>query len=480
VSLLGDVRSIVGETHVRTDPEVNASQVVDWTNRFHGRTPAVIRPGSVSEVAAVVRTCNEHRAALVPQGGNTGLVGGSIPLHDELVLDLRRLDALEPVDPRTGQVTAQAGVTIARLQQHADAAGWHYAIDLASRDTATVGGTIATNAGGVHVFRYGSTRAQVVGVEAVLANGDIIRRLDGLEKDNTGYDLAGLVCGSEGTLAIVTAARLRLVARPAHTVVALLAFATIDDALDAVGELRRRLDCAQALELFLQAGLDLVHRRLGLSSPFAAPHAAYVLVEAAANVDPTDALAAVVQDLRTDDVAVAPDASTARALWRLREAHTEAINLEGAPHKLDVSLPSGSLAAFMHEVPRRIETVAPGADVWLFGHAGDGNVHVNVTGVAPSDERVTRAVLEFVAELHGSISAEHGIGTAKRAYIRLVRSASEIAAYRAIKHALDPVGILSPHVLFPEAGEAGGDGSASSEGGDARSDSGTERSGHPA
>jgi FAD/FMN-containing dehydrogenase len=217
-----------------------------------------------------------------------------------------------------------------------------------------------------------------------------------------------------------------------------------------------------------------------LACPFAEPHAAYVLVEAAANVDPTDALAAVVPDLRAAAVAVAPDPTAARALWRLREAHTEAINLEGPPHKLDVSLPSGRLAAFIHEVPRRIESVAPGARVWLFGHAGDGNVHVNVTGVAPSDERVTTAVLELVAAMHGSISAEHGIGTAKRAYLHLVRSASEIAAYRAIKHALDPVGILNPHVLFPEAGEAGGDGSGSHMGDRVGGDSGTDRSGHPA
>jgi FAD/FMN-containing dehydrogenase len=337
------------------------------------------------------------------------------------------------------------------LRAHAAAAGWQYGVDLAARDTATVGGMVATNAGGVHVLRYGSTRRQVIGVEAALADGRVIRRLDGLEKDNTGYDLAGLLCGSEGTLAVVTAARLRLVPRPDFVVVALLAFDDVEAALDSVGALRRDLDCAQAIELFFRKGLDLVCDRLGLARPFAAPHEAYVLVEAAAQSDPTAALAHTVERLAgVADSAVASDDAMARALWRYREAHTEAINLEGAPHKLDVTLPAEHLGEFVLEVESRVTEVVPSASVWLFGHAGDGNVHVNVTGVAPDDERVTEAVLRFVASLHGSISAEHGIGTAKRAYVELVRTADEIAVYRAIKRALDPHATLNPHVLLPE------------------------------
>lgn len=452
--LLAALRAAVGEAYVRTDPDVVAGQVVDWTGRFQGATPAVVRPGRVEEVAAVLRVCYDAGAAVVPQGGNTGLVGGSVPLHGELVLDLRRLDALGPVDKRTGQVTAQAGVTISALQRHARDTGWQYGIDLGSRDTATVGGTVATNAGGVHVLRYGPTRRQLVGIEAVLADGRVVRRLDGLEKDNTGYDLAGLLCGSEGTLAVVTAARVRLVPRPAFTVVALLAFASVDAALDAVGELRRTLDCVQALEFFLQSGLDLVCERFRLPRPFPGRHDAYVLVEAAALADPTEPLARAVGTLDAADVAVATDDAAARALWRYREAHPEAINLEGTPHKLDVSLPADRLASFVHDVAARVAAVLPGASVWLFGHAGDGNVHVNVTGVAPDDERVTAAVLGFVAELHGSISAEHGIGAAKRAYVPLVRSRDEIATYRAIKAGLDPRGILNPHVLFPDDARA--------------------------
>jgi FAD/FMN-containing dehydrogenase len=448
---LASLRAAVGDEYVRTDPDVVASHVVDWTGRFRGSSSAVIRPGTVDEVAAVLRVCDDHGLAVVPQGGNTGLVGGSVPLHGELVLDLRRLDRIEPVDARAGQVTAQAGATLVRLQDHARDAGWLYGVDLAARDSATVGGMVATNAGGVHVLRYGATRRQVAGIEVVLSDGRIIRRLVGLEKDNTGYDLAALLCGSEGTLGVITAARLRLHARPTHEVVALCGFGSVADALDAVGSLRRELDCVNAIEFFVDAGLELVCERLGLARPFAARHAAYVLVEAAAFVDPTTALAGAVERAAPVDVAVATDDSAARHLWRYREAHTEAINLLGPPHKLDVTLPADALAAFIAEVPETVARVSPNAHVWLFGHAGDGNVHVNVTGVAPDDEAVTAAVLGLVARRRGSISAEHGIGTAKRRYLSLVRSDAEIATYRAIKRALDPRGTLNPHVLLPDA-----------------------------
>ena len=448
--LVPALRDAVGDAHVLTDPDVVTAYVVDWTARFRGSTPAVVRPADTAQVAAVLRACNDAGAAVVPQGGNTGLVGGSVPLHGEVVLDLRRLDAIEPVDARTGHVVAHAGVTLARLQAHARDAGWQYGVDLAARDVATVGGTIATNAGGVHVLRYGPTRRQVVGIEAVLADGSAIGHLDALDKDNSGYDLPGLLCGSEGTLAVVTAARLRLVPQPAFTVVTLLAFDDVDLALDAVGELRRSFDCAQAIELFFHAGVDLVCDRLGLARPFAARHVAYVLVEAGAHADPTDALAAAVASLAgVADAAVSTDDASARALWRYREAHTEAINLLGAPHKLDVALPARALGRFVAEIAGRVRAVAPSAQVWLFGHAGDGNVHVNVTGVAPDDEDVTAAVLTFVASLHGSISAEHGIGSAKREYLHLVRTPAEIATFRAIKSALDPRNILNPNVLLP-------------------------------
>jgi len=448
--LMTELRAVVGDANVVTDRAVVAGYTTDWTGRFHGDTPAVVRPGTRDEVAATLRACTERGVAIVLQGGNTGLVGGSVPLHGEIVVSLRRLDALGPVDARAGQVTAQAGVTLARLQAHARAAGWEYAVDLAARDSATVGGTIATNAGGLHVFRHGPTRAQVVGVEAVLASGAVVGTLDGLEKDNTGYHLAGLLTGSEGTLAAVTAARLRLVPRPRNVVVALCAFDDVEDALDGVAVVRREIDTARAIELFFQDGLDLVCDRLGLARPFAKRHDAFVLIECAGRTDPAPALAAAIESLAAvRDVAVATDDRTARRLWRYREAHTEAINLLGPPHKLDVTLPAGALGGFVARVRQRLRELVPSAQVWLFGHAADGNMHVNVTGVAPDDDSVTDAVLRLVVEMRGSISAEHGIGTAKRRWLHLVRTGDEIAAYRAIKRALDPAGVLNPHALLP-------------------------------
>jgi FAD/FMN-containing dehydrogenase len=284
----------------------------------------------------------------------------------------------------------------------------------------------------------------------VLADGRILRRLDGLEKDNTGYDLAGLFCGSEGTLAVVTAARLKLVPRLANTVAVLLAFDAVDTAVAAVGDLRRDSDGIDAIELFFKDGLELVCDRFQLAHPFPSCHDAYVLVQASGQSDPSDALAVAVNGLAgVADVAVAADTATRRALWRYREAHTEAINLVGVPHKLDVAVPARHLAEFVTSVRERLADAIPGSTVWLFGHAGDGNVHVNVTGVAPDDDRVAATVFGLVAELGGSISAEHGIGAAKRRWLHLVRSDAEIATYCAIKHALDPVGILNPHVLLP-------------------------------
>jgi FAD/FMN-containing dehydrogenase len=235
-------------------------------------------------------------------------------------------------------------------------------------------------------------------------------------------------------------------------VVALLAFAGVGAALDAVGVLRRAVDSLRAVELFEQRGLDLVCEELGLARPFPARHAVYVLVEAAARTDPTTELAEVIAALPdVADVAVAADERAARGLWRFREGHTEAINRLGPPHKLDVTLPADELARFSVDVRERVAAVAPAAQVWLFGHAADGNLHVNVTGVAPDDDRITDVVLRLVAERHGSISAEHGIGNAKRAWLSLVRSPAEIDAFRAIKRALDPNNVLNPSVLLPAA-----------------------------
>jgi FAD/FMN-containing dehydrogenase len=446
VSWVDELREVVGARHVLTEPDTTAGYSVDWTGRFVGATPAVVRPGNVAEVVGVIGVCRDHRLALVPQGGNTGLVGGSVPLAGEVIVSLLRLDRVD-ADERAGQLTAGAGATIAAVQAAARAVGWEYGVDWSARDSATVGGSVATNAGGVRVIRHGDTRANLVGIEAVLADGSVVRRMSGLIKDNTGYHLPSLLCGSEGTLGVVTAARLRLVPRTDERVVALVGFADLDHALDAMSALRRALPALDACELMFADGMALVGGVLGVAAPIAAP--VVLLVACADMVDPSPALASALDGLATTEVAVATDAPRRADLWRWREAHTEAINTLGPPIKLDVTLPAGAMVAFVDEVRAAIAAAAPAATTWLFGHAADGNLHVNITGwAATEEERIEQAVLELVVEHGGSISAEHGIGTAKRRWLALDRGAGDLAAMRAIKHALDPTGILNPNTLL--------------------------------
>jgi FAD/FMN-containing dehydrogenase len=443
------LRDVVGP-QVVVDPEVVASYTTDWTGRFVGHSPLVVRPGSTEQVAGVVSVCRELGLALAPQGGNTGLVGGGVPLEGEVVLSLRRLQTLDGVDDRSGQVTAGAGVVLAELQRTADVAGWSYGVDMASRESATVGGMVATNAGGLHVLRYGDTRAQLVGLEAVLGTGAVVSHLGGLVKDNTGYDWPGLVCGSEGTLAVVTAARFRLVPPTPYRTAALLAFPSVPDTLDAAWLLRRSLPSLEACELFLSSGVELVCSVGGIPPPFPRSHAAYLLVEVADRTDPTGALAEAADSVPSvADVAVATETGRRAELWRFREDHTPAINTLGPPHKLDVTLPPGSMAEFVDRVPGSVASIDPEARTWLFGHVGDGNIHVNVTGLPPEADRVDDVVLRLAARLGGSISAEHGIGTAKKRWLSLSRTPAELAAFRSLKVALDPDGILNPNVLLP-------------------------------
>ncbi len=449
---------VVGPNHVLSDPGLCASYETDWTGRFAGRAAAVVRPGSSDEVAAVLGLLSGAGRPVVPQGGNTGLVGGGVPLHGEVVLSLRRLSAIDAVDVAAGQVTAGAGATLAAVDAAAARAGLAFGVDLAARDSATVGGMAATNAGGLRMLRYGGMRAQTAGVEAVLADGRVLSHLGGLAKDNTGYDLAGLLAGSEGTLAVMTRLRLRLVPRLAYRTVGLLAFADADAALEALVYLRRRLPgLLEAVELFLADGVALVCDHLALAPPFGRIDPVYLLVEVAGASDPTDELAGAVLEgvgERALDGAVEAEPAGRARLWRYREAHTEAISAAGVPVKLDVTLPFGELAGFLTDVCATVDSAAPGARCVLFGHAGDGNVHVNVLGAetAGRSAAVEDAVLRLVARLGGSISAEHGIGSAKRPWLHLNRSEAEIDAFRAIKRALDPAGILNPHVLLPEVG----------------------------
>ncbi len=453
-AVLAELTEIVGADNVIVDADARSGYETDWTGRFHGRTRAVVRPGDTEQVSAIVALCRTEGIAIVAQGGNTGLVGGGIPTNGELVISLRRMAAIGPVDTVARQITAGAGAVLAQVRAAADAAGLAYAIDLGARDSATIGGTIATNAGGLNLIRYGGTREQVVGIEVVLGTGRTISRLTGLVKDNTGYHLPSLLCGSEGTLGIVTAARLRLVTRHEHRVTALMAFSTVGSCVAAVAELRSSVDSLEAAELFLDAGVRLVCETYGLRQPFARPHSVYLLIEAADSHDPTDEVATAVARLSgVSDVAVATNEVTRAALWRYREDHTLALNTLGTPHKLDVTLPMDRLAQFIDEVPSVVGSVAAQATTWLFGHVGDGNIHVNISGLDAEDDTADEAVLIYVAGHGGSISAEHGIGTAKKRWLHLSRTEAEIDTMRAIKSALDPDGILNPHVLLPPARE---------------------------
>jgi FAD/FMN-containing dehydrogenase len=448
--LIEALRQIVGERHCLTDPALRASYETDWTRRFSGPSLAVVRPGSVDEVAAILRVCGQAGVGVIPQGGNTGMVGGSVPRGGEVVLSLLRLAEIGEVDAGAGEVTVGAGATLGAVQNAARAAGWEFGVDLGARDSATIGGMVATNAGGVNVLRYGPMRDQLLGFEAVLSEGTVIRRLPGMPKDNTGYDLGGLLAGSEGTLAVITALRLRLVPRLGERAVVVIGLDDPAAAVSAAGALRRRLASLMALEMFTDAGLELVMRHASVAQPFPNRRPVYLLAEVASDEgDPTDALVTAVEKLGVGEhAAVATDADGRHRLWQLRERHTESVNAEGVPHKLDLSVPLSRLAEMAERAPEAVAAADPEARTILYGHLGDGNLHVNVLGPRPDDERVDDAVLELALELGGSVSAEHGIGVAKVAWLVRDRGAETVAAMRALKAAWDPSGILNPGVLF--------------------------------
>lgn len=439
--------SIVGPGHVLTDAATRAAYDADWTGRFNSPSRLVVRPATTGEVAAVVEACATAQVAIVPQGGNTGLVGGGVPRAREVVVSLRRLDAIGPVDAAAGSILVGAGTTLAAVQAAASAQGLDFGIDMASRDSATVGGMIATNAGGIRVVRHGPMRAQVCGIEVVLADGSVVSRLSGLAQDAGGYDLAGLLTGSEGTLAIVTRASLRLVPPTGPTVVALVGVADTRAALH-VAAAGRAAGPLEAVEIFYADGLRLVCAHAGLRPPLAVQWPAYVLVELS-GYDAEDRLGALLTRLSIEDAAVAVARDDQRRLWAYRERLADAIAARGVPHKLDVALPHDRLEEFVAAVHPLVRSLVAAAECVVFGHVGVGNLHVNLLGIDPGDARADDAVLGLVAELGGSIGAEHGIGIAKTAWLPRTRSAADIAAMRAVKDALDPAGILNPGVLFP-------------------------------
>ena len=458
--LITTLVQIVGETHVLTDPALTSSYETDWTGRFGARAALVVRPENTAQVSGVLRACAAAKAKVVIQGGNTGLVGGGVPAGGEVLLSLTRLDSLDPIDTAAGQVTVGAGVRLAALQAYARAAGLDFGVDLAARDTATVGGLIATNAGGIRVLRYGSMRAQLLGLEAVLADGSVVSRLGGLPKDNTGYDLTSLFTGSEGTLAVITKARLRLVPREVARAVALVAVADTAAAIALLATLRAEVGgVLSAAELMLDEGIELARAAAGLPPPFSAPAGAYLLVECAGREDPSDLLMNALSEapqVIDANVATASDPGGQRALWQYREGHTEAVNAAGIPVKLDVAVPIGELPGLIDVLPGLITEAAPKAQLFIWGHLNEGNLHVNiVNALEPSGANgapaVEEAVLRAVAERGGTVSSEHGVGRAKAEWLSLSRTPAEIAVMHSVKHALDPDGMLAPGVIFPDA-----------------------------
>jgi len=450
---LQTLRDILGPEGVLTDIAMHGGYTTDWTRRYVGSTPAVLFPKDTEQVSQVLRWCYTNSVAVVPQGGNTSMVGGATPMNGELILSLKRMKNLEEIDDASGQLVVQAGVTLGDVQRAAIQLGWKYGIDLSARDSASIGGTIATNAGGTQVLRYGNTRQQVLGLEAVTGTGEIVGDLRGLTKDNTGYHLPGLLCGSEGTLAVVTRARLRLVKAPEEEVSILLGFQSLDETLYVVETVKKHLDEVQACEIFFHDGLSLACNQFGLAPPWGTQQNVYLLVDAGGQSGLTERIAQspLAKILESSDyVAIGNDEISRKKIWQYRELLTEAISAIGVPHKLDVTIPHGKLAEFCDQVQNIVSSVDNEAKLFLFGHAGDGNIHVNILGPEPEDLGVDEAVLGFVAFLGGSISAEHGVGRAKSSHLHLNRTDTEIALFRRIKAAFDPAGIMNPGAIITE------------------------------
>jgi FAD/FMN-containing dehydrogenase len=439
---------VVGSRHVLSDPELKSSYERDYTGRYGGSARLVVRPADTSQVAAVMAVCAREGAAVVPQGGNTGLVGAGVPRNQEVLVSLQRLNAVGEIDQATGQVTVGAGATLAALQEAARAAGQDAALDFGARDSCTVGGVVACDAGGARALRHGTARAHVAGLEAVLADGSTVSRLAGLTKDNAGYDLPQLLVGSEGTLGIITRVRWKLAPLLSSRVAVLVGLANAREAAHLLRSLRAKAPSLESCDFFLDDGLQLVLEHQRRESPIRDRAPFYVLAECAAQSDPTAELAEALEQAGVDDALVADDTAGRRGLWTLREGHTDAINAAGVPHKLDVGVPLSRLDRFLQEVPGAVREAGAERAI-LFGHLGDGNVHVNVLGADPDDHRPDDAVLELALQCGGTISAEHGVGVAKASWLERARGPQEVAAMRAIKRGLDPDNLLNPGAVLP-------------------------------
>ena len=468
------LEGLLGVSHVLRDPELRGPYEVDWTRRWRGEAAMVVRPASAAELAKAVSICADAGARIVIQGGNTGLVGGGVPLDGEVVISTTRMSWIGEIDVMLAQLSAGAGATLASVQQAASSSGFEAAIDLGARDSATLGGMVATNASGLSAVRFGRMSSRVVALEAVLADGTMISGTPGSRLGGHGYDLASLLIGSEGTLGIVTGVTLQLEQAPKGQVTALLALdaggrgaggargvvregeLVTESAISTAGHLSSILRSQlRAVELFYRDGMDLVCDHARIPPPFQASHDAYLIIECAGVGDETagEVAADIAGALSNCPLvvadAVATDAPTRARLWRYREGIPEAIASIGIPHKLDVYVPRMQMPGFIADLRSLARSVAPGWEVVVFGHVGVGNLHVNLLGVDVQSTAVDDVILELVIASGGSVSAEHGIGRAKAAWMPRVLSADQLGVMRILKRAMDPDALLNPGVMLP-------------------------------
>jgi FAD/FMN-containing dehydrogenase len=469
VSLLDDLAGAVGAANVLVGADCAAYEV-DWRKRYHGRALAVVRPGSTAEVAAVVAACRDHGASVVAQGGNTGLVGGSVPdaSGSQVLLSTARLNRIRNVDRANLTMVAEAGCVLQRVQEEAAAHGLLFALSLAAEGSCTIGGNLATNAGGTQVLRYGNARDLCLGIEAVTADGRVWDGLGALRKDNTGYDLRDLIVGSEGTLAIITAATLRLHPRPRATMTAKATLPSLAAAVELLERAHERLGPGlTGFEIMNDASLALVRKHFAQLRQAVGPAPWTVLIEhsdADGDAHATASLEALLGDALErrliGDAAVATSLEQANAMWHVRETIPLAQVAEGSNIKHDIALPISAIEEFVAVTDADLERAFPGVRIIDFGHLGDGNLHYNVQAPPDADaaayaERheaaITRLVYDAVAARGGSISAEHGIGALKRDELALRKSPVALDMMRAIKAALDPAGVLNPARVVPAA-----------------------------
>jgi FAD/FMN-containing dehydrogenase len=467
--LLDALEALLGARGFSRDADAMAPWLGDWRGRYRGRAAALLSPASTAEVQGIVARCAEARVALVPQGGNTSMVGGATPDAggDSLLLSLRRMNSVRSVSADDNVAVAEAGVILSDLHDKAAAAGRRFPLSLGAKGSATVGGLVSTNAGGTQVLRFGPMRSLVVGLEAVLPDGSLLEGLSALRKDNRGYDLKQLLIGAEGTLGVVTAAGLKLVPTAGSRSVAWAGLESPEAALVLLRRLEARLgESVESFELVPENVLALVLAAIpGTRAPLVGTHRWHVLVDSVAPEGARDAgealaevLAGALEEGLAQDALVAASEAQAAALWRLRESIAEAERHQGPSVKHDVSVPVSAMPAFIERARTAVESRFEGARVVAFGHLGDGNVHFNVQPPAAAAaeawltaqaEAVTRLVHDLVGEAGGSISAEHGIGQSKLAELARTASPARLAALRAVKQALDPAGIMNPGKLLP-------------------------------